>query len=119
MEEYKEDDLTVDSNDGKRLEKAEQMAERKVAAKRKKQRDDEARKEPRLGHRLRRRSRSQGLFSVAARPLQGRLSFASSAARQMPMPTLTVYPSFITCFVSEPACDEGPVGEGGNDKVVK
>ena len=48
VEEY-EDDLTVDSNDGKRLEKAERVAEQKVAAKRKKLQDEEARKEPRLG----------------------------------------------------------------------
>ena len=48
MEDY-EDDLAVDSDDRKRLEKAERAAERKVAAKRKKQQDEEARKEPRLG----------------------------------------------------------------------
>ena len=32
-------------------------------------------------------------------------------------PAPTMYPSPITCVVSEPVCDEGPVGEGENDEV--
>ena len=29
-----------------------------------------------------------------------------------------MYPSSITCVISEPVCDVGPVGEGDNDEVV-
>lgn len=64
VEEYEEDDLAANSDDEKRLEKAERAAERKVAVNRKKRRVEEARKEPRLGglQWLQPRSRSQGIL---------------------------------------------------------
>ena len=48
VDEYEEDDLVAYSDDEKRLERVELVAEWKVAAKRKKQWDEEACKEPRL-----------------------------------------------------------------------